>query len=191
MEIDLSPKLSKKVYGGEGGAYYAWCPNDLPMLRQGNIGAAKLTLEKNGLALPKYSDSAKVAYVLQGNGVAGIILPEKEEKVLAIKKGDAIALPFGVTTWWYNKDDTELAILFLGDTSKGHKSGSFTDFCLTGSNGIFTGFSTEFVSRAWDLDESTAKTLVGSQSGKGIVKLAAGTKMPEPKAEHYKGMALN
>ncbi|KAL0369765.1 UNVERIFIED_CONTAM: hypothetical protein Sangu_0294600 [Sesamum angustifolium] len=64
------------------------------MLRQGNIGAAKLTMEKNGLALPKYSDSAKVAYVLQGNGVAGIILPEKEEKVLAIKKGDAIALPF-------------------------------------------------------------------------------------------------
>ncbi|KAL2239519.1 glutelin type-B 5 [Sesamum indicum] len=191
MEIDLSPKLSKKVYGGDGGAYYAWCPNELPMLRQGNIGAAKLALEKNGFALPQYSDSAKVAYVLQGTGVAGIILPEKEEKVLAIKKGDAIALPFGVTTWWYNKEDTELAILFLGDTSKGHKSGSFTDFCLTGSNGIFTGFSTEFVSRAWDLDESTAKTLVGSQAGKGIVKLAAGTKMPEPKAEHYKGMALN
>ncbi|KAK4408855.1 Glutelin type-A 2 [Sesamum angolense] len=190
MEIDLSPKLSKKVYSGDGGAYYAWCPNELPMLRQGNIGAAKLALEKSGFALPQYSDSAKVAYVLQGNGVAGIILPEKEEKVLAIKKGDAIALPFGVTTWWYNKDDTKLAILFLGDTSKGHKSGSFTDFCLTGSNGIFTGFSTEFVSRAWDLDESTAKTLVGSQSGKGIVKLAAGTKMPEPKAEHYKGMAL-
>jgi hypothetical protein len=36
------------------------------MLREGNIGAAKLALEKNGFALPRYSDSAKVAYVLQG-----------------------------------------------------------------------------------------------------------------------------
>lgn len=66
MEIDLSPKLAKKVYGGDGGAYYAWCPNELPMLREGNIGASKLALEKNGFALPRYSDSAKVAYVLQG-----------------------------------------------------------------------------------------------------------------------------
>ncbi|XP_073290655.1 13S globulin seed storage protein-like [Primulina huaijiensis] len=191
MEIDLSPKLAKKVYGGDGGAYYAWCPNELPMLREGNIGAAKLALEKNGLAMPRYSDSAKVAYVLQGSGVAGIVLPEKEEKVLAIKKGDALALPFGVVTWWYNKQDPELVILFLGDTSTAHKSGSFTDFFLTGPKGIFTGFSTEFVGRAWDLDEATVKTLVGTQSGTGIVKLDPGFKMPEPKKEHYKGMALN
>ncbi|KAA8543933.1 hypothetical protein F0562_021890 [Nyssa sinensis] len=173
MEIDLSPKLAKKVYGGNGGAYYAWCPNELPMLREGNIGAAKLSLEKNG------------------KGVAGIVLPEKEEKVVAIKKGDAIALPFGVITWWYNKEDTELVVLFLGDTSKGHKAGSFTDFFLAGPNGIFTGFSTEFVSRAWDLEENVVKTMVGKQTGNGIVSLDAGFKMPEPKKEHYNGMALN
>lgn len=66
MEIDLTPKLAKQVYGGNGGSYHAWCPNELPMLRQGNIGAAKLALEKNGFALPHYCDSARVAYVLQG-----------------------------------------------------------------------------------------------------------------------------
>ena len=66
MAIDLSPKVAKKVYGGDGGSYCAWCPSDLAMLREGNIGAAKLALEKNGFALPRYSDSAKVAYVLQG-----------------------------------------------------------------------------------------------------------------------------
>lgn len=66
MEIDLSPKLAKQVYGGDGGSYHAWCPDELPMLREGNIGAAKLALEKNGFALPRYSDSSKVAYVLQG-----------------------------------------------------------------------------------------------------------------------------
>ncbi|KAF5450549.1 hypothetical protein F2P56_030884 [Juglans regia] len=191
MELDLSPKFAQRVYGGDGGSYYAWSPSELPMLRQGNIGAAKLALGKNGFALPRYSDSAKVAYVLQGNGVAGIVLPESEEKVIAIKKGDAIALPFGVVTWWYNKEDAELVVLFLGDTSKAHKAGEFTDFFLTGSNGIFTGFSTEFVSRAWDLDENVVKSLVGKQSGNGIVKLDENFKMPEPNKEHREGMALN
>ncbi|XP_041012470.1 glutelin type-B 5-like [Juglans microcarpa x Juglans regia] len=191
MELDLSPKFAQRVYGGDGGSYYAWSPLELPMLREGNIGAAKLALGKNGFALPRYSDSAKVAYVLQGNGVAGIVLPESEEKVIAIKKGDAIALPFGVVTWWYNKEDAELVVLFLGDTSKAHKAGEFTDFFLTGSNGIFTGFSTEFVSRAWDLDENVVKSLVGKQSGNGIVKLDENFKMPDPNTEHREGMALN
>jgi len=66
MEIDLSPKLAAKVHGGSGGTYFAWCDSELPMLREGNIGASKLALEKNGFSLPSYSDSSKVAYVLQG-----------------------------------------------------------------------------------------------------------------------------
>jgi hypothetical protein len=36
------------------------------MLGVASIGAAKLHLATGGLALPSYSDSAKVAYVLQG-----------------------------------------------------------------------------------------------------------------------------
>ncbi|CAI9105292.1 OLC1v1004184C1 [Oldenlandia corymbosa var. corymbosa] len=191
MDIDLSPKLPKKMYGGDGGSYHAWNPEDLPMLKQGNIGAGKLALEKNGLALPRYSDSHKLAYVLQGNGVAGIVLPEKEEKVIAIKTGDSIALPFGVVSWWFNQEDTELVVLFLGTTDIAHKRGEFTDFFLTGANGIFTGFSTEFVSRAWNVDDNAVKALVGNQKAKGIVKVDTGFKMPEPKAEHRNGMALN
>lgn len=111
--------------------------------------------------------------------------------MIAIKKGDAIALPFGVVTWWYNKEDTELTVLFLGETSKAHKHGEFTDFNLTGPNGIFTGFTTEFVSRAWDLPEQVVKTLVNNQSSNGIVKLNESNKMPEPNKEHRNGMALN
>lgn len=66
MELDLTPKLPKQVYGGDGGSYFAWCPEELPMLKEGNIGAAKLALEQYGFAVPRYSDSPKVAYVLQG-----------------------------------------------------------------------------------------------------------------------------
>ncbi|KAH0881362.1 hypothetical protein HID58_068756 [Brassica napus] len=178
MELDLTPKLPKQVYGGDGGSYFAWCPEELPMLKEGNIGAAKLALKQYGFAVPR-------------SGTAGIVLPEKEEKVIAIKKGDSIALPFGVVTWWFNSEEADLEILFLGETHKAHKAGQFTDFYLAGSNGIFTGFSTEFVGRAWDLDETTVKTLVGSQTGEGIVKLDADFKMPQPKVEDRDGFVIN
>ncbi|KAL4355081.1 hypothetical protein GQ457_06G022220 [Hibiscus cannabinus] len=32
MELDLSPKLAKKVYSDDGRSYHAWCPKELPML---------------------------------------------------------------------------------------------------------------------------------------------------------------
>lgn len=131
------------------------------------------------------------AFSFAGNGVAGIVLPEKEEKVVSLRKGDAIALPFGVVTWWYNKEDTELVVLLLGDTSKAHKTGEFTDFFLTGSNGIFTGFSSEFVARAWDVDQKAVEALVGSQSRKGIVKLDESFKMPEPRSADREGFVYN
>ncbi|KAK1692218.1 hypothetical protein QYE76_008915 [Lolium multiflorum] len=194
MAVDLTPRQPAKAYGGEGGAYYEWSPAELPMLGVASIGAAKLSLAAGGMSLPSYSDSAKVAYVLQGKGTVGIVLPEAtKEKVVAIKEGDALALPFGVTTWWHNTPEstTELVVLFLGDTSKGHKPGQFTNFQLTGSSGIFTGFSTEFVGRAWDLKQDDAAKLVSSQPASGIIKLTAGKKLPEPVPEDRKGMALN
>ncbi|KAF9674294.1 hypothetical protein SADUNF_Sadunf10G0112500 [Salix dunnii] len=49
----ISPrKLCEKVYGGEGGFYYARSPAELPKLKEGNIGGARLAFEKNVFALP-------------------------------------------------------------------------------------------------------------------------------------------
>lgn len=192
MELDLAPKYPKTAYSGNGGSYLSWSPDDLPMLRAGNIGAAKLELSERGLALPTYSDSAKVAYVLQGHGTCGIVLPETpKEKVLPIREGDAIALPFGVVTWWFNPNSTQLVVLFLGDTSKGHLAGEFTNFQITGAKGIFTGFSTEFVGRAWDLSHADAKSLVSSQKGSILVKIPDSHAMPQPSEADRDGMVLN
>ncbi|XP_047061363.1 11S globulin seed storage protein 2-like [Lolium rigidum] len=195
MSMDLSPKKPAKAYGSDGGSYYDWSPAELAMLGAASIGAAKLHLNAGGLSLPSYSDSAKVAYVLQGAGICGLVLPEAaKEKVIPVKTGDTLALPFGAVTWWHNAaeaGDTELVVLFLGDTSKGHTPGRFTNFQLTGATGIFTGFSTEFVARAWDLDQDSAASLVSTQPGTGIVKIAAGHRMPEARAEDREGMVLN
>ena len=61
MELDLTPKLPKQVYGGDGGSYFAWCPEELPMLKEGNIGAANLALKQYGFAVPRYSDSPRLS----------------------------------------------------------------------------------------------------------------------------------
>ncbi|KAL6839125.1 hypothetical protein ACP4OV_031016 [Aristida adscensionis] len=194
MAMDLSPKKPHKAYGGDGGAYHAWSPADLPMLGAASIGAAKLALAAGGLALPSYSDSAKVAYVLHGAGTCGLVLPEAAgEKLIPVKEGDALALPFGAVTWWHNAHAAagDLVVLFLGDTSKGHKPGQFTNFQLTGAAGVFTGFSTEFVARAWDLPPDAAAGLVSTQPGAGIVRVRDGHRMPAPRAGDRDGIVLN
>ncbi|KAG8063632.1 hypothetical protein GUJ93_ZPchr0003g17533 [Zizania palustris] len=157
MLMDLSPKLPVKAYSSDGGAYYDCSPADLPMLSAASIGAAKLSLFAGGLALPSYSDSAKVTYVLQGKGTCGLLPEATAEKLIPVKEGDVLALPFGV---------------------------------LTGSTGIFTGFSTdtEFVARAWDLPQDAASTLVSTQPGVGIVKIKDGHRMTDPSDKDREGM---
>jgi Cupin len=131
-------------------------------------------------------------YVCLGTGVCGLTVPEAEkEKIIPIKEGDALAIPFGHVTWWFNPNESDLTVLFLGDTSKGHRPGQFTDFHLTGPTGIFTGFTPEFVSRAWDLSENDVAKLVYNQSSAGIVKLKDNQKMPEPSENDRDGLVVN
>uniref|UniRef100_A0A0C9RGQ2 TSA: Wollemia nobilis Ref_Wollemi_Transcript_26035_1627 transcribed RNA sequence n=1 Tax=Wollemia nobilis TaxID=56998 RepID=A0A0C9RGQ2_9CONI len=185
----LTPAVPKEILRSEGGSYHVWLSSDVSMLAEGRIGAAKLILNHLGLSLPKFSDSSKVCYVLGGSGIVGIHLPEAEsERVLKVKRGDTIAVPLGVVSWWFNDNPLEhLEVLFLGDTSKGHRLGEFTDFNLVGRSGLFHGFSKEFVSRAWDLNVDEVDHLLGSQSGTGIIKLKEGTSMPAPEAPHNGG----
>ncbi|KAL4181149.1 hypothetical protein AMTRI_Chr12g235780 [Amborella trichopoda] len=56
------------------------------MLKEAKGRASKLVLKK-GFALPSYNDSAKIAYVLQGKGRVGLVLPEaNSEKVTNMKR---------------------------------------------------------------------------------------------------------
>ena len=131
-----------------------------------------------------------------GKGTCGVVLPEAtKEKVIPVKEGDSLALPFGVVTWWHNahaaSSSDDLVVLFLGDTSTGHKRGQFTNFQLTGSTGIFTGLSTEFVARAWDLTQAAAAELVSAQPGAGIIRVKDDHRMPQARDEDRAGLVLN
>ncbi|XP_059651127.1 cocosin 1-like [Cornus florida] len=182
MALSLAPqKADEKVFEGEGGSYHSWSPSNFPLLGEANVGAGVLMLHPRGFALPHYADSSKIGFVIQGTCTVGMAFPNtSEETVVIVKKGDAIPLEIGVVSWWFNGGDTDLVIVYLGDTSKAHTPGSFTYFFLTGILGILGGFSPEFVSKAYDLNEEETKKLVKSQTGALIVKLNKGIAMPKP-----------
>lgn len=180
MELNLLPqKADTTVFEGEGGGYYAWTAPKTPALVEAAVGAGKLVLQPLGFALPHYSDTYKIGYVVQGSCTVGLILPNNpEEKVIVINKGDAIPLSIETISWWFNNGDSDLTIIFLGESSQSYTPGQFDYFLLAGAVGILGGFSTEFISKIYGLNDGQSKKLAKSQSSTLIIKIDADIHMP-------------
>ncbi|KAI9103547.1 hypothetical protein K1719_023170 [Acacia pycnantha] len=194
MEMDLTPKKAQVMFEGDGGAYSFWSASQVPLLSNNNVAAGCLKLQPHGFALPHYADSPKIGFVLQGtDGIVGMVLPNAgKEVVLKLKKGDVIPLPIGTVSWWFNNGESELIILFLGETSHAHVAGQFTYFFLAGTQGIMGGFSTEVITKAYNLTNKEADQLTKSQQGALVIKLKKGQhKMPEPEMDKTKKMVYN
>ncbi|XP_031254460.1 legumin type B-like [Pistacia vera] len=123
MEMDLSAKFPKTIFEGEGGSYSSWSSSEFSLLAEVKVGGGLLVLKPGGFALPHYADSKKLGYVLQGeHGSVGLTLSNheansKEEIVLGLQAGDVIPVPLGAVSWWYNDGNSDVVILFLGETS--------------------------------------------------------------------------
>ncbi|PSS02867.1 13S globulin basic chain like [Actinidia chinensis var. chinensis] len=133
----MRPQVAdKKVFEGDGGSYWSWSSSKFPLLSEAKVGAGRLLLHPRGFALPHYADSSKIGYVVQGSCTVGMVFPNtSKEKVVTIKQGDAIPVGMGVVSWWFNGGDSDLVIVFVGETSEAHVPGEFTYFLLTGTMG--------------------------------------------------------
>ncbi|KAL2537025.1 RmlC-like cupins superfamily protein [Forsythia ovata] len=192
MEMNLVPQMAQVFMKEEGGEYYTWPSSEFSVLSEAKLGAGKLVLRPRGFAQPHYADSSKIGYVVQGSCTVGLISGnDSEETVLKINKGDAIAVPLGVISWWFNGGDSDLIIVFLGETSQAYTPGKFSYFFLTGAMGVLTGFSPEFVSKVYGITEKESKTLQISQTSKLIFKLDDGIKLPEPSIRISQTFAFN
>ncbi|RDY02616.1 Glutelin type-A 2 [Mucuna pruriens] len=193
MELDLTPKKAEALFEGDGGGYYSWSSSQVPLLAKYFVGAGRLVLQPRGFALPHNADSSKLGYVIQGSdGVVGLILPNnREEVVLKLKKGDVIPVPIGSISWWFNDGDSDLIIVFLGETSKALIPGQFTYFFLTGAQGLIGGFSSELTSKIYGLEKDEVEKLTKSQTGLLIVKLDKSQPMPKPQMDLTKKLVYN
>ena len=56
----------------------------------------------------------------------------KKEVVVKLREGDIIPVPLGALSWWLNQGNSELEIVFLGNTTDAHIPGEFTYFLQAG-----------------------------------------------------------
>ncbi|XP_021800662.1 12S seed storage globulin 2-like [Prunus avium] len=196
--MDLTPKQALKLFEGDGGAYYIWSSSDAPALGEAKVGAGKLVLQPHGFALPHYADSSKLGYVLQGDdGLVGMVFPNtSEEVVIKLKKGDVIPIPLGSVSWWFNNggsNSEELVVVFLGETTRAYIPGQFTYFFVAGTQSLLGGFSTEFVSKAYNITKDEADKITKSQTGVLIIKLGEDekTKIPKPSENSTRKLVRN
>nr|XP_043631026.1 13S globulin seed storage protein 2-like [Erigeron canadensis] len=179
-------KADQTAFEGDSGGYYVWSSSKSPLLSDFKLGAGKLLLRPLGFALPHYADSSKIGFVIKGTCTVGLVAPNSpEEKVLLIKEGDAIPLSSGVISWWFNSGDTDVVIVFLGETNKALVPGQFTYYFVSGVLGILAGFGSDIVGKTFDLDPKESENVVSSQPGALLVKLKSGIKFPEP-SKHTK-----
>ncbi|KAJ3692884.1 hypothetical protein LUZ60_011979 [Juncus effusus] len=174
MAMDLSAKSGKALLESDAGSYIAWSGSDQPIIAEKKLGAGKLVLKPQGMAMPHYGDSSpKFGLILEGTGIAGIIAAgDVKEKLIHLQKGDVIIVPMGCLSWWYNNgSDQDLSIIYLGDTTMAVQPGDISYFFLSGPNSILNGLSMEFLTRAWGIDEKQAQVLFKSQPDMLLTKL--------------------
>ncbi|KAG8368778.1 hypothetical protein BUALT_Bualt15G0082100 [Buddleja alternifolia] len=177
--VELAPQMADTtLFEGEGGGYYAWTS---PALAEWRLGAGKLVLQPRGFAMPHYSDSAKIGYVIQGTCTVGVVSPNSpNENILIIKKGDAMLVPMGTLSWWFNGGDhLDAIIVFLGETSQSYNPGQIEYFALTGAIGFLQGFSSEFITKIYNISEQDSIKLAKSQTNGFILKLDDQIRIPD------------
>ncbi|MCD9646963.1 hypothetical protein HAX54_037228 [Datura stramonium] len=183
MDLILaSKKADKTIVEVEGvGGYYTWSSTHFPVLSQKKLAAGLLVLQPRGFAQPHYADSSKIAYVCEGECIAGLISPEdSKEVVIKIQKGDALPVPLGAVSWWFNGGDSKLSIIYLGESGE-YTPGEFCYFFLTGAAGILNGFSSELIPKSFHLTKTESEKLIKDQSSCNLlIKINDGTKMPHP-----------
>ncbi|XP_059313609.1 cocosin 1-like [Lycium ferocissimum] len=188
MDLILaSKKADKTIVEVEGvGGYYTWSSTHFPVLSQKKVAAGLLVLQPRGFAQPHYADSSKIGYVCEGECIVGLISPEdSKEEIIKIQKGDALPVTMGAVSWWYNGGNSEVTIIFLGESSDEYTPGEYCYFFLTGAAGILNGFYNEFISQIFHMTETESEKFIKDQSSSNLlIKINEGIKMPDPSNKH-------
>ncbi|OMO74254.1 11-S seed storage protein, plant [Corchorus capsularis] len=163
MDLNLSPKFPRVFAEAEGvGIYYNWAASDSPVLAQAKLAAGKLIMKPGSLALPHYADCPKIGYVLEGNCGVGLTLQartkDKKTVFMDLRKGDIMPIPKESVSWWYNHGNSDLEIVFMGDSTNAYFPGEITYFLLAGAISPFTAFSPEFIAKTYNLIENGGKS---------------------------------
>nr|GMD17192.1 legumin A-like [Ipomoea batatas] len=120
----------------EGGVTEFWDPYN-EQFQCGGAHVYRHIIQPRGLLLPSYTNAPLVAYVQQGQGEFGIVVPgcaetyqsfqqseqggssflDRHQKIGSYKQGDIIVFPESAVHWLFNSGNEQTVLVVLQDTS--------------------------------------------------------------------------
>ncbi|XP_026440502.1 legumin B-like [Papaver somniferum] len=137
---NLNAQEPNRRVESEAGVVEFWDQNN-EQFECAGVAATRYIIQPRGLLLPSFANAPRLAYILQGRGLTGALIPgcpetfhsiqqsqqlrgsqqqrsrDQHQKVRSIKQGDVLALPAGVSHWCYNEGETPLIAIVVYDTS--------------------------------------------------------------------------
>ncbi|KAK4405887.1 11S globulin seed storage protein 1 [Sesamum angolense] len=169
------------------------------------VAAVRNVIQPRGLLLPHYNNAPQLLYGTVIPGCAETFerdtqprqdrrrrFMDRHQKVRQFRQGDILALPAGLTLWFYNNGGEPLVTVALLDTgnSANQLDQTFRHFFLAGNpqggrqsyfgqreteaqqggtNNIFNGFDDEILADAFGVDVQTARRLKGQDDLRGRI----------------------
>ncbi|WCJ38348.1 13S globulin seed storage protein 1 [Euphorbia peplus] len=155
--IDREPDTS---FPGEAGSIDVW------NLNCARLYVVRFTIKPNGHLVPTYTNAYEFSYFIQGKLTVGRIIPrcsqksdgEKNEcqKIYQYEKGDVTATRAGEIIWSYNGGNETVIVISIYRVTN---IDTLRVFSLGGSQKILNGFSSDFISNAFNIDVELAMKL--------------------------------
>ncbi|KAL1563143.1 11S globulin subunit beta-like [Salvia divinorum] len=142
-------------FNSEAGRTEFWDRNNQQFECAG-VAAVRNYIDPRGLLLPHYNNAPQLLYVVRGKGLLGAVIPgcaetfetempqgehyqsrsfvDRHQKVRQFRQGDVLALPAGITLWFYNNGEERLETVALLDTGSeiNQLDHTFRNFFLAG-----------------------------------------------------------
>ncbi|KAJ4793594.1 Glutelin [Rhynchospora pubera] len=194
-------------------------------LRCAGLSVRRRTIQPRGLRLPAYSNAPSLVYIKQGRCLMGILYPgcpesyqsfqqqfeqsrqeglaqgqrprDEHQKVRRVREGDVVALPAGVTHWFYNDGDVPAVAVTVSDVSNSanqleprrrefllagrHQRGGQSYEIEQQTGNILTGFDTQFLAEALGVNQELVRRLQSQNDERGeIVHVPQGLQLLRP-----------
>ncbi|MCL7045136.1 hypothetical protein MKW94_000287 [Papaver nudicaule] len=138
---NLNAQEPNRRVESEAGVTEFWDQNN-EQFECAGVAATRYIIQPRGLLLPSFANAPRLAYIVQGRGLTGALIPgcpetfqsirqsqqfrgesqqqssrDQHQKIRSIRQGDVLALPAGVSHWCYNEGETPLVAIVVHDTS--------------------------------------------------------------------------
>ncbi|KAJ4821022.1 Glutelin type-B 5 [Rhynchospora pubera] len=178
-------------------------------LRCAGLSVRRRTIEPRGLRLPAYSNAPSLVYIKQGRCLMGVVYPrcpesyqsfqqqfeqsrqegfaqgqrprDEHQKVRRVREGDIVALPTGVTHWFYNDGDVPVVAVTEFLLAGRHQRGGQSYEIEQQTGNILTGFDTQFLAEALGVNQELVRRLQSQNDERGeIVHVPQGLQLLRP-----------